>query len=100
MSDGYEDDMTAEEFDRRMDRAIPADVPSLPMVTLVVETAAGLSQYPIRGLLVAPHHYRADGKEKVGYATQQEAEEALKRCRGQNAYQCPTCGQWHLGHRP
>lgn len=30
-------DMTADEFDRRMEAGIPADVPSLDTVTLVVE---------------------------------------------------------------
>ena len=50
--------------------------------------------------LLLPHHYRADGKAKVAYATEEEATEALTRCRGQNAYQCRSCGQWHLGHLP
>ena len=77
--------MTAEEFRRRY---LPTEADENG------EGGAALRR------LLSPHHYRADGKVKVAYATQQEAEEALKRCRGQNAYQCRSCRYWHLGHRP
>lgn len=39
---------------------------------------------------------RLDRKPKKAYASQTEAEQHVGP--GENAYRCPRCDQWHVGH--
>lgn len=41
---------------------------------------------------------RMGGLPKRTYGTKVEAEEHVGK--GENAYQCGTCGFWHVGHKP
>jgi hypothetical protein len=51
-----------------------------------------------------PHaHTTARGRPKKGYTSREEAEAHAQRLSGRdgaamNAYRCPTCTKWHVGH--
>lgn len=46
-------------------------------------------------------HYRKEGARswvpKTPYATEEEAQEIVRRNGRGSAYQCRTCRQWHVG---
>lgn len=78
------------------------------MTWYAVHTKSNTIQFSIADDTRLPNcHWRKDRckdgrrKEKIGFATKQEAKANRKKMHRNylKVYQCPLCGQWHLGNK-